>query len=397
MKKYLPQPFSSAFAKITFLILGLFLFKSCGQIYFPIELKTLSRTERFKGQEDTSIELVSINKQSIKKANLTPYKKRVIDAGDLNRPAQIIPAKEALKEVFPVVNDPGPYIIGNGDELTFAQGLNNGQLTTQSTNGLVYSRKIIVADDGFLNLFEIGRVKAFGLTQSQLEDEIYTKLIGLGKNGNFELAITGFNSKRVFVSGDNILPKTVPYTNTPIYLEDVLMGVGLRKTIGSDAKITIIRDKEEYVLSLINLAKTSDYRIRLFPNDKIFVSALIYRNETVLLVGETGAQIALPITSYERPTLADTLFSGGVLNRVTSDFSQIYVLREKKNKFLAYHLDITKPSRIKLAKGFEMRPDDIVFVATQPLSLYSRTLSQILGSTGLTLQARDTIKTEIGN
>ena len=41
-----------------------------------------------------------------------------------------------------------------------------------------------------------------------------------------------------------------------------------------------------------------------------------------------------------------------------------------------------------------MRPDDIVFVATQPLSLYSRTLSQILGSTGLT-SARDTIRNEI--
>ena len=50
-----------------------------------------------------------------------------------------------------------------------------------------------------------------------------------------------------------------------------------------------------------------------------------------------------------------------------------------------------------LSNMFEMRPDDVVFVATQPLSLYSRTLSQILGSTGLTLQARDTIRTEIGD
>ena len=69
----------------------------------------------------------------------------------------------------------------------------------------------------------------------------------------------------------------------------------------------------------------------------------------------------------------------------------------KKKFFQAFHLDITNPTRISLANQFEMRPDDIVFVATQPLSLYSRTLSQILGSTGLTLQARDTIRTEIGN
>ena len=81
-------------------------------------------------------------------------------------------------------------------------------------------------------------------------------------------------------------------------------------------------------------------------------------------------------------------FSGFALNNVTSDFSQIYVIRKKSKKLTAYHLDITNPGRISLASKFEMRPDDIVFVATQPLSLYSRTLSQILGSTGLTLQGQ---------
>ena len=73
------------------------------------------------------------------------------------------------------------------------------------------------------------------------------------------------------------------------------------------------------------------------------------------------------------------------------------LLRKSNKSFLAYHLDITNPTRVSLASKFEMRPDDIIFVAPQPLSLYSRTLSQILGSTGLTLQARDTLRSEIGN
>ena len=137
--------------------------------------------------------------------------------------------------------------------------------------------------------------------------------------------------------------------------------------------------------------------MRLFPADRVFVKALNYKTEKVLLIGETGAQSAIPINSTQRPSLSDTIFTGGVLNNITSDFSQIYVLREKKKLFYAYHLDITDPTRISLASRFEMRPDDIVFVATQPLSLYSRTLSQILGSTGLTLEARDTLRTEIGN
>ena len=114
-----------------------------------------------------------------------------------------------------------------------------------------------------------------------------------------------------------------------------------------------------------------------------------------MLVGETGAQRSIAINSLERPTLSNTIFNGNVLNAVTSDFSQIYVIRSKDSKFDAFHLDITNPVRISLANKFEMRPDDIVFVATQPLSLYSRTLSQILGSAGLTIQARDTIRSDL--
>ena len=95
--------------------------------------------------------------------------------------------------------------------------------------------------------------------------------------------------------------------------------------------------------------------------------------------------------------MSETLFGSRILNLVSSDFSQIYVIRKDKTKFSAYHLDITNPVRISLASLFEMRPDDIIFVATQPLSLYSRTLSQILGSASLTLQARDTLRSEVGN
>ena len=138
--------------------------------------------------------------------------------------------------------------------------------------------------------------------------------------------------------------------------------------------------------------------LRLFPGDRINIDKINYKKERVLIVGETGSQKMVQIVGTERPTLSDVVYGGGdVLASVTSDFSQIYVIREKKYNFNAYHLDVTNPVRVSLANKFEMRPDDIVFVATQPLSLYSRTLSQILGSTGLTLQARDTIRSEIGN
>ena len=36
-------------------------------------------------------------------------------------------------------------------------------------------------------------------------------------------------------------------------------------------------------------------KVRIFPGDRIFVNPLNYKKEKVLLVGETGAQRAIPI------------------------------------------------------------------------------------------------------
>ena len=207
--------------------------------------------------------------------------------------------------------------------------------------------------------------------------------------------IVRFNSKNIFVISQNDGLRKLPYLSRPIYLDELLSTSGIRTIPGSDVKITILRGENNFILSLQNLFEKSRKKIRLFPNDKIFIEPLNYRREHVLIVGETGTQSSIPINSIERQTLSDTLFGAPLLNKVTSDFSQIYVLRKIKKVFNAYHLDITDPTRVSFASKFEMRPDDIIFVATQPLSLYSRTLTQILGTTGLTLQARDTIRTEL--
>ncbi len=364
---------------------------SCGQAYFPVELKTVSRSERFKKQQDEIVDLVPMTAENIKSANTTPYLKKVIEAKKLNKPAMIISEKEAIIERFPDISDPGNYILGDGDILSFAQILGDRNVTPS-----YITRKIVISEDGFVNIYEIGRLKASGLTLPELEDLIYKQLVQEGVNSNFELNFSQFKSKMVDVIGEDLVPRKIPYTNRPIYLESVLQTIKFSLSPGQDGKITLVRNNEQYVFSIKNLVENLRSKYRLFPGDKVVVKRLNYKKENVLIVGETGAQTSFPISAELRPTLSDTIFSGSVLNGVTSDFSQIYVLRKKKTRFDAYHLDITNPARISLANKFEMRPEDIVFVAAQPLTLYSRSLQQILGSIGLTQQSRDIVRSELG-
>ena len=376
---------------LTFLVMliGMLSLTACGRIYFPIELKTISRSDRLEKQQDNNVVIVPMTTKNIKLANSVPYKRYIIEAGDLKEPAKWVPADLALVEKHPIVNDPGPYLIGIGDILEYEELIGN----TGTQNSIV-TRSLAVNEDGLINFFQLGRIRAEGKTLTELEDLIYKKVVETGGNTEFNLIIKNFRSKHFSVSLE-MKTKSIPYTSTPIFIEQILGEISVSSTV--DAKISIFRGEEEYILSYNNLMRNTLKKVRVFPGDRIFVNSLNYKKEKVLLVGETGAQRAISINSHLRPSLSDTIFSGSALNNTTSDFSQIYVLRKKKKLFQAFHLDITDPTRVSLANQFEMRPDDIVFVATQPLSLYSRTLSQILGSTGLTLQARDTLRNEIGN
>jgi polysaccharide export outer membrane protein len=44
----------------------------------------------------------------------------------------------------------------------------------------------------------------------------------------------------------------------------------------------------------------------------------------------------------------------------------------------AYHLDAQNPASVLVADAVELRPNDIVFVAEQPLTSFNRTLLNIL-------------------
>ncbi len=376
------------FVFLVMVIVGLY-FSACGRVYFPIELKTISRSDRSEKQEDNNVVIVPMTAKNIKLANSTPYKRYIIEAGDLKEPAKLVPAEAALVERPPTINDPGPYLIGVGDVIAYEE-----LISSTGGQNVRVSRSLTVNEDGLINFFQLGRIKAEGRTLTELEDLIYKKVVETSGNTDFNLSVREFRSKHFSVSL-GMKTKSMPYVSTPLFIEQILEEIPVSPTI--DAKISIFRGVEEYILSYNNLVRNKLKKVRIFPGDRIFVNPLNYKKEKVLLVGETGAQRAIPINSQLRPSLSDTIFSGSVLNSTTSDFSQIYVLRKKKKLFQAFHLDITNPTRVNLANQFEMRPDDIVFVATQPLSLYSRTLSQILGSTGLTLQARDTLRTELGN
>ena len=84
-------------------------------------------------------------------------------------------------------------------------------------------------------------------------------------------------------------------------------------------------------------------------------------------------------------TLADAIYSEGGFSTNTANPGQIYVLRGSADPrefgaVTAWHLDARNAANLTLATRMELRPNDIVFVAEQPVTKWNRTITQITPS-----------------
>ena len=118
----------------------------------------------------------------------------------------------------------------------------------------------------------------------------------------------------------------------------------------------------------------------------MFLEALPYRPETAILTGEVISERLISISAGQRQSLAEALFSqGGAIKVGDSDTSQIFVIREmEKESVVAYHLDASDPARLIVAAKFELRPNDIVYVAPQFITNYNRALTKIFSAYAMT-------------
>ena len=103
----------------------------------------------------------------------------------------------------------------------------------------------------------------------------------------------------------------------------------------------------------------------------------------VYLTGEVEKQSRFALPFERKANLADALYDAGGIASATGDVSQVYVLRSSSDPrelgaVTAWHLDARNAANLALLPHFELRPDDIIFVAQQPVTRWSRAVTQIV-------------------
>ncbi|SFH49804.1 polysaccharide export outer membrane protein [Palleronia marisminoris] len=336
--------------------------------------------------------------------------------------------------------DPGPYEIGVGDMVLLATKAASS--TVEELSGLLAAQNqrqgYTVRDDGTISIPDVGSVQLGGLTLEEAEAEVFQALVEAGFNPAFSLEVAEFNSKRVVVGGAVAQTALVPITLTRLDLGEAVAAAG-GVTVPDEefALIRIYRDGTLYQIPYEEYLSNPDLRnTTLLAGDAVYVDTtydldralqfyeqqidvislrqeaqaaaldqlqteislrraalneqrdnFLARTELgaeardyVYLAGEVETQSRFPLPYGRQATLADVLYETGGFEVETGNPREIYVLRPSSggDTVVAWRLNASNAINLVLATQFEMRPNDIVFIESQPITVWNRAVSQAL-------------------
>ncbi len=349
----------------------------------------------------------------------------------------------ALTTRLPPPASPGPYRIGVGDVVLLATKTSGGTVE-ELTGLLAAQNSrqgYTVQDDGAIAVPDVGRIVLDGLTLEEAEAQLFQSLVENRIDPTFSLEIAEFNSKRVSVGGAVANPTVAPITLTPLYLDEAITRAGGIATPDAEfASIRIYRTGNLFQIPLTEyLREPNLQKTLLVAGDSVFVDtafeldkARAYFEEQITLAqfrqqgrvqalaeltaeidlrraalteGRTNFQERITLDAVDRDyvyltgevtqpgrfampfgrqtTLADALYSDGGFSSETGNPAQIYVLRGSEADFgavTAWHLDARNVTNLILATRLNLLPNDIVFIAEQPITRWNRVVQQLVPS-----------------
>ncbi len=128
-----------------------------------------------------------------------------------------------------------------------------------------------VDGEGFVNLPHIGKVRASGLTQAQLQSSIESSYKSLQIYTNPTVTVSMSNSARfVDVGGDVRAPQRVAFTPDLTVLGAITASGGFTE-YAKQTEVKLLRDGKVTVINIKDVRKDPTKDVKLKPGDKIEV------------------------------------------------------------------------------------------------------------------------------
>ena len=403
--------------------------QSCSEVLEPVSFFGGKQgVDAQSVQEDFEINIKSLTFETARDANKAPYPRRlmqtgagseanVLDEADLmtsNMPPAPV-SKDYLLGVgdqllytqlnefvtlptqFPSQLTEGDYLLGIGDELTLIQlneavssssgipsSLSNivdgdiGTIGKPQSSESVLETSGIIGTNGNILLLGLGNITAEGRSLSDTQTEVRNILIRKGLAPNFQLEITGFNSKKAFVafsnSGVNRSNNTVPITNLPVTLKELAINYGVRPSSKATTVVSLTRGGQKFRMTAGQLFDKATPRIIITDRDQIEIDEAASSSTSIGAVVGSRGHILLPgIGSLKAEDRS--------LAQVQADISRILI---DKGMTPSFQLEVTAYKSRKFSLVTEDNGIRVVPLTDTETDLKEAILSNIGGNKGST-------------
>lgn len=295
----------------------------------------------------------------------------------------------------------GSDTIRPGDTLGLSiwENVDDGLLTTGGGTAAVLT-EIQVDGDGFIFVPYAGRIKASGNTPETIRRIITEKLESQTPDPQVMVQRMAGNGATVSLIGGVGAQGVYPIERPNRTLTAMLATAGGITLPPEITQITLIRGGHTGTIWLTDLYENPRLDIALRAGDRILVEQ---DERFYTALGATGAQVKVP---FETKTVSgiEALATVGGLNPGLGDPTGIFVFRDEPasvaNRVLGrsdlqteqrfvYVLNLTEPNGVFLARDFDIRDGDTVYVTEAPYTQFTKVLNAIVApaSTAASLQS----------
>lgn len=271
------------------------------------------------------------------------------------------------------------YLLAPSDVL----GINlwaNPEITPPVTSSTLASG-FTIDQQGYLSFPLIGRIKAAGESLEGFSAKLRTRLATYLKQPDAQVAVLAYAGRKFYVDGAVKAPGQFAISNQPQNIFSALASAGGALDTADMNNIMLTRNGRSYHLGLLDLQRNNLSPSNLLLREGDSVHVYTKESRKLYLLGEAGVPSALVIPE-QGMSLANVIGEGRGLNPLSSDRTQVYVVRDnsKNNLTNIYHVDLSTISNLALADRFKMQPSDIVYVDASGLARWSRVLNLLLPS-----------------
>lgn len=235
----------------------------------------------------------------------------------------------------------------------------------------------LVSTNGAIFFPYVGSIDVAGRSLSEIRHDITERLGRFIQNPQLDVRIAAFRSKRINVAGQVAAPGFFPVTDTPLTLVEALNLAGGPTPEAALQDVQVVRDGQTTRYDLLQLLQRGDLRQNVLLRDGDIVFIPSNDAHVVHVLGSVATPGAIPIVEG-RLNLADAISRSEGFDSDTADPRRLLVFRNESGTPAVYWLDAKSPDAMLLATQFELKSQDVVFVASSPLARWNRVVSLIL-------------------